>query len=202
MSICLLPESLDLDRILSELASPGATSVPLLPENLRLELLEEAKKHTYEPEPEEVGSGDRLVRQQMATIEDFPQGSLFLQLRDAIQETFDEGLVKVGPYPFTSIFQFNDLSLQKYRAGSLGITPHRDGLKFINLICIVVVGGQGRFFVCSDRSGNDSLEIDAEPGRAIFLRAPGFMGGNDRPFHYLTEVTEERYSFGLRQRKI
>jgi hypothetical protein len=64
-----------------------------------------------------------------------------------------------------------------------------------------VIGGRGRFFVCADRSGSYSLEIDAATGRLILMRAPGFMGSESRPFHYVTGIPERRYSFGLRQRK-
>ncbi len=35
----------------------------------------------------------------------------------------------------------------------------------------------------------------------IILRAPGFLGTKLRPFHYVTDINETRYTFGLRQKK-
>jgi hypothetical protein len=93
------------------------------------------------------------------------------------------------------------MALQKYDQGSLGITPHRDRVIYVNLILIIVLGGRGRFCVCADRSGRESREINARPGNAVFLRAPGFTAAPERPFHYVTDIEETRYVLGLRQRK-
>ena len=88
----------------------------------------------------------------------------------------------------------------KYEKGSIGITPHRDGLRYKNMICNFNINGRGRFFICSDRSGKDSKEVDFPPGNLLLMRAPGFFGGNKRPFHYVTDISETRYVLGLRQR--
>jgi hypothetical protein len=197
----ILIKDFDIKAVLHELAAYEATSIALLREEFRQALLDEAGRYVYHAEPEVVGSADRIVRQQMGSKSDLPPGSLYLRLKDEIQRSLGEGLRQAAPYPFESLLRFNDLSLQKYAAGSIGITPHRDGLKYINLICIVVIGGQGRFFVCADRSGRAAREIEAEPGKAIFLRAPGFLGEDNRPFHMVREITETRYSFGLRQKR-
>jgi len=93
--------------------------------------------------------------------------------------------------------------LQRYEEESIGITPHKDGLSYISLVCVFVIGGQGNFYVCSDRSGNNPIEIDASPGNVILMRAPGFLGSEDgRPFHYVTNIREPRYTFGLRQKRL
>ena len=91
------------------------------------------------------------------------------------------------------------IELARYETGSLGITPHRDGFKYKNLIGIFMIGGRGRFYVCSDRAGNDAREIDASPGNVILMKAPGFLGRKERPFHYVTDIQGTRYIFGLRQ---
>ena len=97
--------------------------------------------------------------------------------------------------------QLNRLVLQKYNAGSLGITPHHDAKRYVNLICVVVLAGHGRFFVCEDRTGRGAREVEAAPGMAIFMRGPGFHSSRDRPFHYVSEIRETRYTFGLRQQR-
>jgi len=109
----------------------------------------------------------------------------------------------LGTYPFETALGFNSMVLQRYEEGSIGITPHRDGLSFINLVCVFVIDGKGSFYVCSDRSGRDSIEIDASPGNVIFMRAVGFLGSEDeRPFHYVAGIRETRYTFGLRQKEL
>jgi hypothetical protein len=202
MKLSLFQEVTDLTACLEKASLVGASSLPLLDEAFRLKLLAEAERYTYSPEEEYVGSRDKLVRQQMGSFERFPLGSAYLELRDAFQEWLDERLQRLPHYPLSSPLRFNSLSLQKYEQGSIGITPHRDGLRYINLICIFVIGGQGRFFICADRSGREAVEIDAVPGNLILMRAPGFRGEEIRPFHYVTEINATRYSFGLRQLRL
>jgi hypothetical protein len=197
-----LPRNLDTASILKDLSSLGATSIRLLDEDFRVALLKEARDYTYEPEDEIVGSGGRVVRQQLSSFEDFPKDSDYILLKNSFQDLLEERLARLGTYPFEMALGFNSMVLQRYEEGSIGITPHRDGLSYINLVCVFVIGGQGSFYVCSDRSGNDSIEIDASPGNVIFMRAPGFLGSEDnRPFHYVTDIREPRYTFGLRQKR-
>ena len=197
-----LPRDLDTASILKDLSSLGATSIRLLDEDFRVALLKEARDYTYEPEDEIVGSGGRVVRQQLSSFEDFSKDSDYILLKNSFQDLLEERLARLGTYPFAMALGFNSMVLQRYEEGSIGITPHRDGLSYINLVCVFVIGGQGSFYVCSDRSGNDSIEIDASPGNVIFMRAPGFLGSEDnRPFHYVTDIREPRYTFGLRQKR-
>jgi hypothetical protein len=189
------------EKTIAEIAGTGAASLPLLEHSFRLALLREAENYPYIPEDEVVGSGDKVVRQEMASFSDFAEDSLYILLRDAFQTWLARQLLRMEPYPFETPLQFNAMMLQKYEPGSIGITPHRDRLSNINLICVFVIAGRGRFFICSDRSAANSVEIDATPGNVILMRAPGFMGLQDRPFHYITGIKEMRYSFGLRQRK-
>jgi hypothetical protein len=198
-----LPRNLDTASILKVLTSLGATSIRLLDEDFRVALLKEAQDYTYEPEDEIVGRGGRVVRQQLSSFEDFSKDSRYILLKNSFQDLLEERLARLGTYPFEIALGFNSMVLQRYEEGSIGITPHRDGLSYINLVCVFVIGGQGSFYVCSDSSGNDSIEIDASPGNVIFMRAPGFLGSEDkRPFHYVTDIREPRYTFGLRQKSL
>jgi hypothetical protein len=198
----LVPAKLATERILGELSSVGATSVRLLEENFRLALLKEAQDYDYEPEDEVVGSGDRVVRQQVSSFDGLPEDSGYVLLKNSFQDLLERSLEKLEAYPFETALNFNSMVLQRYKEGSLGITPHKDGLSYINLVCVFMIGGRGRFYVCSDRSGRDAKEVDASPGNVILMRAPGLFGAEDnRPFHYVTEIEETRYTFGLRQKK-
>jgi len=96
--------------------------------------------------------------------------------------------------------KFNSVSFQKYKEGSIGITPHRDGLKYINLISVFVLGGEAPFYICKDREGTDKTYLGSSPGSLILLRAPRKPEEKDfRPLHSVGRVGKERYTIGLRQ---
>jgi hypothetical protein len=197
-----LPTNLNTDSILEELLSVGATSIRLLEENFRVALLEEAEDYDYQPEDEIVGSGDSMVRQQVSSFDVFPDHSGYVLLKESFQDLLEQRMAQLEAYPLETSLSFNSMVLQRYEEGSLGITPYRDGLSYVNLVCVFIIGGRGRFYVCSDRSGRDAKEIDASPGNVIFMRAPGLFEAEDnRPFHYVSQIEEPRYTFGLRQKK-
>lgn len=196
-----LLKNFDIDQILDRLLSVGAVSVRLLDERFRLALLQEAMNYPYRPEDEIVGSGDKMVRQQMGSFETFPEDSRFFLLKNAFQSLLEANLAGLETYPFETPLNFNSMVLQKYEPGSVGITPHRDHLSYINLVCVFNIGGRGRFFLCADRSGRDAREISAAPGTVILMRSPGLLGLKDRLFHYVSDIEETRYTFGLRQRR-
>ena len=196
-----ISETLDIDKVLKELHSVGATSVRILNEKLRLALLEEAEGYAYKQEQEVVGSAQRTVKQQVSSFTDFPQGSRCFLLRDAFENLLKKRLSEVKSCPLREPLCFNSMVLQRYEKGSIGITPHKDGKSFINLVCIFNIGGKGSFYVCSDRSGSNAREIDASEGRVTIMRAPGLFGFEDgRPFHYASDIQNRRYTFGLRQK--
>ncbi len=195
----LIIVELNINKIIDELRVVGATSVKILNNGPRLKFLEEAETYSYKPEDEIVGTGDKIVRQQMSSFEDFPKGSLFIDLKKSFQALMDDSLSNFKPYPFDRRLNLNSMSLQKYEKGSIGITPHRDGFRYKNVICNFNISGSGRFFICSNRSGKDSNEIDFPPGSILFMRAPGFLGSDSRPFHFVKEIQDTRYVFGLRQ---
>ena len=197
----LISEALDIHKVLRELYSGGATSVRLLDEKLRLALLEEAEGYDYKQEQEVLGSAQRRVKQQVSSFTDFPQGSRYFLLRDVFEDLLNERLSEVEPHPLREPLRFNSMVLQRYEEGSMGITPHKDGKSYINLVCIFNIGGRGRFYVCSDRPGSNAREIDASAGRVTIMKAPGMFGFEDgRPFHYVSDIRDRRYTFGLRQK--
>lgn len=199
MPLRFLAGKTEILRAIEKLSEYGATSLKMLPEDFRIALLEEASGYTYQPLREVVGSGENVVRQQMGMFTNFAQESKYILMKDSFQTWLIKHLKQLKHYPFETPLNLNAFELLRYEAGSLGITAHRDGFRYKNLICIFIIGGKGKFFVCSDRSGGDSREIDASPGNVILMRAPGFLGQNERPFHYVRDIHETRYVFGLRQ---
>jgi hypothetical protein len=199
MSQLFTLQDFEIHRIINELAAIGATSVPLLSEDFRLALLQEAASYPYTPQAEVVGNGNQTVRQQLSSFADFPASTLYNQLKNAFQNLLDEHLTAVKTYPFATKLNFNTMVLQKYELGSIGITPHRDRSRYINLVCIFNIGGQGKFYLCDDRLGSNAKTIDSSPGNVIFLKAPGFMNSLERPFHYVNDIQTTKFTFGLRQ---
>lgn len=199
LNLCAL---IDIRVIIRTLDDRGAVSVFMLPPTARALLLAEAQECTYTPQPAVVGPHG--VRQELSSCDVFRRRSLFYQLRDTFQGILTAALTTIphDDHPFDAPLAFNDLVLQRYAPGPLGISPHRDGKSFVNLVAIFPLCGKAGFCLCRDREGNDAVELDSRPGTVILLRAPGFRGAtaDDRPFHFVADITEERISFTLRQK--
>jgi hypothetical protein len=179
------------------LEESGATSVPALSEGLRGTLLQESSRLPFRSASGQVGSYG--VEQEMAVCNEIPAPSTLRDAAAAIEEALRK-LIRngAGSCDDDEAFTFNELVLQRYPAGSSGISPHRDGTRFRCVIGILVLSGTGTFAVCRDRAGTDPLPVDARPGRLVLLRAPGFNGMEERPFHSVSDVTEERVVMTLR----
>ncbi|HEY9877706.1 MAG TPA: hypothetical protein V6D29_04580 [Leptolyngbyaceae cyanobacterium] len=191
---------LDIHAVLGALSTDGAISVPLLSEAARQALVQEAERFYYEPEVETYGTGDQTVRTEYSSCNEFAKVGLYADFQQAFQELLDQELSQLDVYPFNTKLQFNDLVLQRYTPGQVGITPHRDSLWAIHLIALVNLCGEADFYRCDDRQGSNAVQLDTTPGNVIFLRAPGFLNTQVRPFHFLTGIRSTRYSLGLRQR--
>jgi len=104
----------------------------------------------------------------------------------------------LAPASLDYLFVINDFIVQRYSPGQQGITPHRDHIRYRGLVAIVVLSGAGKFWVCDDREGGNARTIPETSGSLLLMRAPDFAGRTDRPFHALSNITETRYSFGMR----
>lgn len=197
----LAGRDLDAARIVSELDGVGALAVPVLDESLRLELLESARTASYRPARPLVGKAGRQVRQRMEVCDHFPAFSIFRRFADAFEALCRTRLAGIERGTFEGRLRFNDLMLQRYEIGEVGITPHRDRTGYRNLVCLFVLEGRGRFYVCDDRNARGAREITHAPGDVIFMRAPGYRGSSERPFHFVRDITSARYIFGLRQER-
>jgi hypothetical protein len=190
----------DFSFVLAELGATGAVSVPLLTESARKELHQAAEKLDYSLDRAVYGKCDRTVKTDYGSCELEGEAGLFKDFQAAFQARLDQFLDQVNPYPFCTPFRWNAAVVQRYIPGQLGITPHVDSLRAVNLIALVNLGGQADFYRCDDRQGTHAVQLDTTPGNVVFLRAPGFLNSQERPFHFLTNVQSTRYSLGLRQR--
>lgn len=189
---------LDLEPVFDELGRFGATSRRVLGEDFRQRLLTEAEQCRYREAREVIGRGQNQVRQRMGVFDAFDPTSAFLELKRAFQSLWDGSLGRLPASPFERRPIFNDLMLQRYTPGKEGITPHRDRTAYRYIICLFVIEGYGRFGICEDRSGSGAREIPHGPGDVILTRAPGFRGSDERPFHFVEDIRQTRYVFGLR----
>lgn len=180
----------------------SALAVPLLSDAFRLSLLQAARASRFRAARPRVGEGERQVRQRMEVCGEFPGESIFRILGRAFQHIWDAYLTRASSSPFEGRLVFNDLMLQRYSVGEVGITPHRDRTAYRNLVCLFVLAGEGRFYVCDDRKASAAREIPHVAGDVLLMRAPGFLGSAERPFHFVRDIRSPRYVFGLRQERV
>jgi hypothetical protein len=183
---------------LARLAEQDAVSIDLLSPQGCADLLAASAELSYRDARPVIGTGDREVHQDFEICMPVPDGSLFHDCRDALERLLDRALKVMPAPPLAAPPRLNDLVVQRYPAGSRGITAHRDHLCYRDLVAIVTLAGQARFFVSTDRSGENAREVSIPPGSVLLMRAPGFADRDDRPFHFLNDVGEERVCLGLR----
>ena len=196
MNEILEVSNFDIEKIIKDLRIQGGTSLPFLKDKFRQKLVEEAMKYPFKAAPEYVGTAG--VRQQLSSFFEFPEESLFFQLRDEFTNLLEDSFNQLENPLFKEKLNFNEMQLQKYEAGSIGITAHRDHIKYRNLIAIFYLEGSAKFYICEDINGKNTIELDAAPGNLILLRAPGFYDLLKRPYHFATDIVGERYLFSLR----
>ena len=183
---------------LSRLGRADALAVPYLDEATRAALAACCAALTFREARPVLGKPGREVYQDLELTTDIPEDSPLLALAQRLRSDLRAVLDRMEPPPLDYPFVVNDFIVQRYAPGRRGITPHRDHVRYRGLVAIIVLGGTGRFWVCDDRKGGGRRDVPAPPGSLLLMRAPDFAGRADRPFHALSDVTETRYSFGMR----
>lgn len=178
----------------------GVATIPgFLKTEMRTALLNELEQYQLTPEPEEYGQ--YKVKQAFRSVTAFSEDSLFLHVQDELESWLNGGFTQSFPEHLSEPVCFSNLVAQRYEVGPIGVSAHRDGKSFINLIAIFVLEGAGRFCVCDDREGNNPQLIRNEPGDLLLMRGTGFLGSDYQPFHFVDNISERRTSFSLRQKK-
>ena len=173
-----------------------AISVPILTDEFRQILLEEALTYPLRYINNTIGSGENEVKQEMFLQGQLDEQGAFGQLVSEFQTLFNASIA--GENWFEGEVVFNDWMIQKYEPGCIGITPHRDRTDYRHMICLFVLSGHGRFGISDDRARTHAVEVANLPGDVILMPGPGFRWMESRPFHFLEEITAERWVFGLR----
>lgn len=194
----MIADTAALSAALAICAAAGAAALPVLSEADRMRLVAAAEGLSWRPARAAVGEGERQVLQDFELTLQLRESSPYRETAALIDAAIAAAARRLQPNPLPEGFYINDFILQRYAPGSRGITPHRDHLRYRGLVALIVVSGDGRFCLCDDRSRAGEREIAAEPGDLLLMRAPGFAGLPERPFHFLDRITIERLSFGLR----
>jgi hypothetical protein len=73
----------------------------------------------------------------------------------------------------------NEVYVQRYRAGDLGITPHLDLKRYRYLVAVFTASGEAECMLCKNRAGDVLRSWLATAGSLVLLRAPGFADVDD-----------------------
>lgn len=183
-----------LESIHESLVTTGAASVPFITAAEREQLLIEAHTLEYVRQPEVAESG--IVREDLASCTIKKEGSIFFAIADRLALFVGE-LAAASGQSLERLPKAH-VALQKYEAGSFGITPHRDEKKYGLAICIIPLTGQGTLALCDDREGNNQRPLDTTIGNLVLLRAPGYANMHVRPMHVVRDITSQRIVLGVR----
>lgn len=188
----------ELAAALARVGAEGAASLPFLAEATRRRLVAAAEGLAFRAARPVIGEGERAVMQDFEICMPVPADSPYHALAAALGRLVDAALARLEPPPLSRPFVFNDVVVQRYPAGSFGITAHRDHVKYVGLVALVPLSGAARFLLSADRAGHGAREVPSPSGCLLLMRAPGFAGARERPFHLVREVRETRLSLGLR----
>ncbi len=183
---------------LARLDVEHAVSLPLLGARDRRRLIGATTRLRYRPAVPVIGAGANAVRQDFELCMAIPGRSLLRAFAAALEGLLNAALDRLEHQPLGHPLRLNDAIVQRYPKGSFGITAHRDHLRYQGLVALVTLSGAARFCLCDDRAGRGARELPCPPGHLLLMRAPGFGGRRDRPFHFLDRVTRPRLSLGLR----
>ncbi len=102
-------------------------------------------------------------------------------------------------FPSLASWKADELSFHLYDDEHVGLSKHRDNLRFIGVIAIASIDGSCDLVISSDDGSETALAV--EPGDLCLLRAPGLINANQeiRPEHSVQHLrTPTRTSMMLR----
>jgi hypothetical protein len=185
--------TLDWPRLLREVTEQGAAfAAHAVRQPVCKQLAHELRDGPYQPVESVIGR----VRQETETFEiAIPRPDRYPVLssvcEELIRQVHEHGVPQWVP---------NEISIQRYRPGSVGITPHRDQRRYAQLVAVVTIAGSAPFTLCRNRAGDPIQIWQAHQGSLVLLRGPGLAGDPDgRPMHSVGGPTgTSRTSIGIR----
>jgi len=196
----------DLDAAMEETGRIGAGTVrgALAPE-ARHGLVAALESAAFQRAPERVGD----VSQDFDLLVMKPRLGPAAQALSPLLALAEEyaALLRARPMsldePWLADFVPTDIHVQRYGRGSAGISPHRDGRRFIKLISVFSLGSPAEFRLFRDRRGSPLRRYQLDCGDMLLLRAPGFTERPSAgPLHSVSgPAGEVRYSITLRMKR-
>ncbi|MBP9771373.1 MAG: hypothetical protein KBD16_00395 [Candidatus Pacebacteria bacterium] len=190
---------------LHDIVQIGATAVRIMSRSDAQALAEEVA--TYQFVPRTTAYGPRSVHQNFAACEEerVPHESPVRGVSKAIGETlmrmfahdFSESAAgRMFKYPLS----FNDHLLLRFPQDDGALDVHRDHSKYKNLIVSLTLSGRASFSIHDAPGVPAGTTFDVGAGMAVFMRAPGFLGDDERPYHSVSSVREERIALIMKQK--
>ena len=173
-------------------------SIPFISKPFIFELIEQASILHFRKARALVGNS---VTQDFEICFPAPRDGAIDILATSIERLFLEAINLLHEPPIKGP-KFNDIAMQRYVSGSVGISPHKDHKKYTSVIIIVTLSGRSNFCVCDDRNGKNAKILDDSPGNILILPATGFKVLSNvfnRPIHFVNSISDGRLSIGLRQ---
>jgi hypothetical protein len=196
--IALLPSTKELATAIAQTAREEAASLPLLDCEGTALLLSACAGLSYRAARPLVGAAGQEVRQDFELSVDIGRDDPLREFAAALTGLTAAARALLANDPLVEGLVFNDLIVQRYAAGSAGITPHRDHVRYRGLVVLVTLLGCSELLLCDDRAGSNPRAFPMAPGVATLMVAPGFAGESRRPFHCVATLREPRVSLGLR----
>ncbi|HET9118647.1 MAG TPA: hypothetical protein VFN75_11340 [Pseudonocardiaceae bacterium] len=184
---------LDWSSLLREVTEQGAAFVArVFRQPLRDRLAIELAAGPYEPVEPVIGQVRQETESFVVPAGDLDRYPVLSCLHDRlVQRIQTHGVPEWMP---------NEVAVQRYQPGSIGISPHRDQRRFALLVAVITVAGSAPFTLCRNRSGDPIRTWQADEGSLVLLRGPGLAGEPDgRPMHHVGGPTSTpRTSIGIR----
>ncbi|MDP3768786.1 MAG: hypothetical protein Q8S13_12290 [Dehalococcoidia bacterium] len=177
----------------------GATIAEALATEAQQKLREAAGDAPFERAPERVGQVEQDVE-----VFSLGPGTRPLPRLQPIVSLTDAYVAFVREQtPWLADFEATHIDVQRYGRSSRGITPHRDGRRFVKLISVFALGDPAELTLCRDRQGTPVRRFRLTSGALFLLRAPGFDGRDEPgPLHAVSgPMGELRYSIGIRMER-
>jgi hypothetical protein len=189
----LMHDDLDWPTLLCEVTERGAAFAAHAVRQLVCEQLAgELRDAPYQPVESVIGPVRQETESFEVTISEVDQYPLLSGLcAELIRQVHEHGIPQWMP---------NEASIQRYRPGSVGITPHRDQRRYAQLVAVITIAGSALFTLCRNRDGDPIRTWQAQQGSLVLLRGPGLGGDADgRPMHMVGGPTgTPRTSIGIR----
>ncbi|MGH4007999.1 MAG: hypothetical protein ACRDTH_07545 [Pseudonocardiaceae bacterium] len=193
MNGCALARDLDLSTLLREVTEQGATfAARAVRQPFCAQLAAELGDGPYEPVEYLIGQVRQETDSFELPIEQLDRYPVLRGLCDEfVRQVHELGVPEWEP---------NEIAIQRYQPGSIGITPHRDQRRYAQLVALITVAGSAPFTLCRNRGGDPIRTWQADEGSLVLLRGPGLAGDPDgRPMHLIGGPDgRPRTSIGIR----